>query len=36
LTEDEEGNWSVRYFDNVLTPEKEQEEGETKQITIAS
>ena len=36
LTEDEEGNWSVRYFDNVLMSEKEQEKGETKQITIAS
>lgn len=36
LTEDEDGNWSVRYFDSMSMPDRELKEKETEQITIAS
>lgn len=36
LTEDEEGNWTVRYFDGILAAEQEPKEKVTEQITIAS
>ena len=35
LTEDEKGNWSIRYFDGVITEEQTEKLGDT-QITIAS
>ena len=35
LTEDEKGNWSIRYFDGVIT-EEQTEKLEDTQITIAS
>lgn len=36
LTEDEEGNWTVCYFGNMLAAEGEPKERVTEQITIAS
>ena len=36
VTEDEDGNWSVRYFDSMSMPDRELKEKETEQITIAS
>lgn len=35
LTEDEKGNWSIRYFDGVISEEQTEKLGDT-QITIAS
>lgn len=36
LTEDEEGNWTIRYFDSMPATDCEPEEKITEQITIAS